>query len=187
MPDRLADPSDTDRGQAQVRVWDLAVRVFHWSLVVTFFVAYFTEGDVLTLHVWSGYAVGALVVLRILWGFVGPKHARFADFVYPPAKIWPYIRALLAFRAKRYIGHSPAGGAMVLILMAGLLGTVWTGVQAYAPDGNSEFWGEFHEGVASVMLALVVVHIAGVLFASLAHRENLVRAMVSGYKRGGSV
>ena len=121
----------------RTRVWDWFVRLFHWLVAVGFFIAYFTEDDLLTLHVWAGYVVGVLVVMRILWGFVGPKHARFTDFVCSPMKAIRYLVDLLVFRAKRYLGHSPAGGWMVLLLLGGLCITVWSGLEVYAVQENA--------------------------------------------------
>ena len=214
MAQVLADAAER-RPEKMIRVWDVFVRLFHWSVAVGFFVAYFSE-DALTLHVWAGYVVGALVVLRIVWGFIGPEHARFSSFIYPPGTVLRYLWELLVGRARRYLGHSPGGGAMVLLLLIGLLGTVGTGLELYAIEENAgplaalvssgsppgqaegeeasegaersgEFWEEFHEVLANLMLVLVVLHVAGVLLASYVHHENLTRAMVTGRKRARSV
>jgi cytochrome b len=178
-------------------VWDAFVRVAHWLLVAGFFVAYFTEDDLLTAHVWAGYLVGAIVLLRVVWGFVGSEYARFSSFACGPVKAGGYLVGLLRRRSPRYLGHSPAGGAMVILLLICLAGTVWSGLTVYAYDqgagplaglfvqGGAEeaFWEELHELLANFTLVLVGLHIAGVALASFAHRENLVRAMLSGYKR----
>lgn len=202
-------------------VWDPLVRIFHWSLVLTFFIAYFTDDDTLAIHVWSGYAISLLIIFRIIWGFVGTKHARFSDFVFGPITTLKYVRDALEFRAKRYLGHNPAGGLMVLIMLALLFATVWSGMELLAienkasrsaniesapvsklfipassaladeddhdrernEDDESDFWEDVHEVQAHMMLALIFLHIAGVVFSSLAHRENLVRAMITGRKK----
>jgi len=189
------------------KVWDPFVRIFHWTLVAAFAVAYVTEDELLALHVWAGYLVGGLLLARIVWGFVGPRHARFADFVFGPIRAWRYLIDLVLLRARRHVGHSPAGGIMVLILMVGCLATVWTGLELYAVEegkgplayatpviaqalaagetslGGGEFWEEVHEILANLTLLLVLLHIGGVVLASIVHRENLVRAMFTGRKR----
>lgn len=225
MGTRSETTSSGDNTETRVRVWDLFVRVFHWTVAIAFFVAYFTEDDFLTVHVWAGYTIGVLVVMRIVWGFVGPKHARFSDFVCRPAKAWKYVIGLITFRAKRHLGHSPAGGVMVLLMLAGLLVTIWSGLELHAVENNAgplaamslesrtaaeisliapvfasedededngaedrngkgdEFWEEIHEVVANLTLFLVILHVGGVVLASVVHRENLTRSMVSGYKK----
>jgi cytochrome b len=117
-----------------VRVWDRFVMFTHWTVAVGYVVAYLTGEGALLIHVWAGYTVGALVVLRILWGFVGPKHARFTDFVFRPWKVLSYLGDLVRFRAQRYLGHSPAGGAMAIALWIGLLALVWSGLELYAVE-----------------------------------------------------
>jgi len=118
----------------QVKVWDVFIRVAHWMVVAGFFVAYFTEDELLPIHVWAGYLVGAIVILRVLWGFVGPGYARFSNFIYSPAIVFGYFGSLLRRSATRYIGHSPAGGAMVILLLICLAVTVWSGLTVYAYD-----------------------------------------------------
>jgi cytochrome b len=187
--------SQTSEHPVQVRVWDRFVRGFHWTLVAAFTIAYLTEDDLLTLHVWAGYVVGVLIVARLLWGFVGPRHARFSDFVYAPATTLRYMRDLILFRAERHLGHSPGGGAMVVLLLVLLMLTVGTGLVVYGGDQQAgplaglftrdagEAVEEIHEIFANITLGFVVVHIAAVILASFVHRENLVRAMITGNKR----
>lgn len=125
------------RDAPEIKVWDPFVRLFHWSVALGFFVAYFTE-DNIGMHVWAGYVVGMLVLLRIVWGFVGPEHARFSDFLFSPFRMLSYTAGLLTLKAgKRYVGHSPAGAAMVFALLLGLLATVGSGLVLYAVDENA--------------------------------------------------
>jgi len=119
-----------------VRVWDLPVRVFHWSLVILFTLAYFTGDEENQLHIYSGYAVLGLVLFRILWGFIGTRYARFADFIYKPGSVIEYLKRLKSSSPQRYIGHTPPGGWMILALLASLLLTSVTGLQVYGLEGN---------------------------------------------------
>lgn len=169
---------------ATVKVWDPFVRVFHWSLVVLFATAYVTGDEIERVHIAAGYAIAGLLTLRIVWGFVGPRHARFADFVCSPREALGYLRDVLLLRARRYVGHNPAGGLMVVALMLMLVGTCATG---YLMTTDA-YWGskvleEVHGVLANTTVALVVLHVLGVLAASFEHRENLVKAMVTGRKR----
>lgn len=207
--------------EAEVKVWDPLVRVFHWSLVAAFTIAYLTEDEWQSLHVWAGYLVAGLVTFRVVWGFIGPQHARFSDFVFSPSATIAYLKEMVALRAKRYLGHNPAGGAMVLALLLSLAATTLSGMQVYAVEENAGplaqigtqlelqqlspiataqadddedegegaghkeggVWEEVHEFFANFTLLLVVLHISGVVISSLAHGENLPRAMVTGKKR----
>ena len=125
---------------ASTLVWDPVVRFGHWALVAAFAVAYLSAeeeaGGPDPLHVWGGDVAGVLVVLRVVWGFVGPRHARFSDFVRSPIVALAYFRDLLYSRARRYVGHSPAGGAMVIALLVCLAATVATGLIAYGEEGK---------------------------------------------------
>jgi cytochrome b len=201
----------TDR-TGTVRVWDPLVRIGHAILILGFAIAFITEGEPAWLHEWAGYAVGATVATRIVWGFVGPRNARFASFVVAPAAALTYLRRLLVFAAPRHLGHSPAGGIMVVALLASLAVTTLSGV-AYlgtsrargplapllgaeaaaleakaAQRGERKFrrpgrWlKEVHEAAANITLLLVIAHVGGVVLASVAHRENLPRAMITGRK-----
>ena len=201
----LNDAPDTENAQSGyiqansrlVKVWDPLVRIFHWSLVSAFFIAYFTEDDFLTLHVYAGYLIGGLLVFRLVWGFIGSRHARFSDFVKPPREVWAYIKSIFTTHPKRYLGHNPAGGAMVIALLLSLVMVTVTGVALYGIEesagplatslsGAGEFWEdvteEMHEFFSNATLALVFFHVLGVIMASLQHRENLAKAMVDGRK-----
>lgn len=177
------------------KVWDLPVRIFHWLLVAGFFVAYFTEDELLNIHVWAGYLVLTLIAFRLIWGFVGNRYARFSSFLCNPIQSWSYLTKALNFSAKRYIGHNPAGSAMIVMLLISLLITVLSGLVVYAADQNlgplagyvssrqEKIWEECHEIAANFSLLLVIVHVLGVMFESVAHNENLVKSMWNGYKR----
>jgi cytochrome b len=168
----------------RVRVWDPLVRLFHWSLVLSFAVAWLSANSWDDLHIWAGYAAGALVIVRIAWGFVGTPYARFSQFVRPPGTVLAYLKAILRGGEERYIGHNPAGGAMIIVLILAMIGTAITGWLLT----TDAFWGvtwmqHFHHYLAHGLLLLVGFHLAGVVLASYRHRENLVAAMISGMKR----
>lgn len=120
-----------------VSVWDPLVRIGHWALVIAFFTAYFTEEYFLIQHVWAGYVVCAVVLFRIIWGFIGTKHAKFSDFIYTPKAIFSYLKGLISRKPQHYLGHNPAGGVMVFALIFGLLATTYTGLALYAVEKNA--------------------------------------------------
>ena len=117
-----------------IKVWDPLVRVGHWILVTGFFLAYFTEAEdeTLSVHVWAGYIVAAGVLIRIAWGFIGSRHARFVDFIFSPRTTIVYLRNLILGSARRYLGHSPAGAAMIFLLFISLTAITWSGLMVYA-------------------------------------------------------
>jgi cytochrome b len=169
---------------ATVKVWDPFVRVFHWSLATLFVLAYATGDEIENVHIAAGYVIAGLVSARIVWGFVGPPHARFSRFVRPPREVLAYMRDVMLLRAPRYIGHNPAGGAMVVALLVMLAVTSATGYMMT----TDAFWGskwieEVHEVSANLTVGLIVAHVFGVLIASFEHQENLVKAMFTGRKR----
>jgi len=181
-----------------IKVWDPLVRLFHWSLVLAFAVAYLTEDDFLIPHVWAGYLILGLLLFRIFWGLVGSHYARFSNFIYSIDTIKTYLKDTLALRGKRYLGHNPAGGAMIIMLIISLLLTGFSGLAIYGIEEKAgplassfgqldHFWEEIfeegHEFFANFTLVLIFIHIGGVIFESILHRESLVKAMLNGYKR----
>lgn len=197
----------------EVKVWDLPVRLFHWSLVAAFATAYISGENDMSIHEAAGYTVLGLIAFRIVWGFVGNQYARFSNFVYPPRDVLAYLRSLLTRHPKHYLGHNPAGGWMVLALLislsiAGISGwqhdeadeaqhaaetaaVVVAGADhspAIAGDKKEHkhaesAWEEVHEISVHVALILVFIHILGVFASSYLHKESLVRAMITGSKK----
>jgi cytochrome b len=169
---------------ATTRVWDAFVRVFHWSLVASFAVAWLSGEDWKSLHIWAGYAAAALIALRLVWGLIGTHYARFSQVVRPPLVVASYLRDVATGREARYLGHNPAGGAMIVALLATLVGLCLSGWLLT----TDTFWGsepmeDIHETLANLALILVGLHIAGVVVSSIQHNENLIRSMITGRKR----
>lgn len=172
---------------ARVKVWDLLQRLLHWSLAGTVAACWWAGEERLSLHIAFGYAALAIVASRSAWGFVGSRHARFAGFVHGPRAVIRYGRDLLGGRERRYLGHNPLGGWMVVALLLCMAFVCGTGI-LYTTD---YFWGMAwleiaHRASAWAVVGLVVVHVAGVAFTSWRHRENLVAAMVSGRKKSSA-
>ena len=168
----------------KVLIWDAVVRLGHWLMALGFLVAWLTgESERLRLvHVAAGGTVAAVVLFRVVWGFVGPWPARFSSFVRPWREAWDYLVGLARLQPRHYTGHNPAGGIAILALLALGILTPLFGWFAYEEIGG-KFAEKAHEALANFMLAVVLVHLTGVFVGSLAHRENLVRAMVLGVKR----
>jgi cytochrome b len=177
----MSTPTENSR----ILVWDAPVRVFHWLLVLSFAGAFLTAESERwrLLHVTLGYTMGGLLAFRILWGLVGTRYARFASFVRGPSSVLQYVNSVRSGRPQHHIGHNPAGAvAIVLLLITGavIVGSGW----ATYNEWGGEWLSGLHDGAGNFMLAVVLVHIAGVIVASLQHRENLVRSMVTGKKSG---
>ena len=194
-----------------ILVWDGLIRLFHWLLVIAFSIAYFTQGelfedlqdkmdgtDLQNLHVWAGYIMAGLLLFRLVWGFLGSRYARFSDFVRGPGVTLNYVKQVLLLHAPRYIGHNPAGGAMIILLLLSLTLTVLSGLALYGSDqglgplaavlanlSNSTVHTlkELHEFFANLTVLLIAGHLLGVVWESLLHRENLTYAMITGRKR----
>src|SRR5262245_31113773 len=168
----------------EIRVWDLLVRILHWSLVAAVLGAWLTREGEGPRHLQLGYAALAIVVVRIIWGFVGSRHARFGDFVRSPRTTAAYLMELIRRREPHHVGHNPLGGWMIVMLLAVLAGICVSG-WLYTTDA---FWcvacvGETHELLTDVLSARGQLHVLGVIFTSIRQRENLVMAMITGRKK----
>lgn len=182
----------------QIKVWDRFVRTFHWSqaalIVALVLTAHFGKQEV---HMFLGFALTALVLARIAWGFVGGEHARFASFVATPPATMRYLADIVRGHPRRYLGHNPAGAWMVVALLVALLVLLATGLAlqatlefegplvgplAFIDDHHVHQLLAFHERALNLIYLLVPLHLLGVLLASVQHRENLVLSMISGNK-----
>lgn len=175
--------ADAPAARSKVLVWDAPVRIFHWLMVISFAGAWLTaESDRWHLvHVTLGFTMAGLLAFRIVWGLVGPRHARFSSFVRGPAAAARYLVAALRGRPEHHTGHNPAGALAIVALLLLAFAVTVSGWADYA-DLGGRWLGETHEALASAMLAVVAIHLAGVLAGSWLHRENLVRSMITGRK-----
>lgn len=182
-------PSSAPPPPSTVRVWDPLLRLVHWGLAASFLTAWLSAEEVMGVHEAAGLTIIALVGLRALWGLVGSPHARFVDFVPSGAGLLAYLRSMARRRADRHLGHNPAGGAMAVALWFCLLGTAALGLLTRYPVSALRPYGhwleEAHEVLANGTLALVALHLAGVVVSGLLHRENLPLSMLTGRKRAG--
>lgn len=213
---------------SEIRVWDPLVRMFHWSLVLSFTIAYLTGEEESGLHIDAGYVVLGLILFRLVWGFIGTRYARFSDFVYSPKAVLEYLKSLSTNTPRNYTGHNPAGGWMVIAMLLCLAIVSVSGLKVYAieeglgplagsaqespiiitpayadddedeeneghedegsesghENESEEFWEEIHEASSNFMLLLIFLHVAGVVLSGRRHKENLVKAMITGNKSG---
>ncbi|MCC8401654.1 cytochrome b/b6 domain-containing protein [Paraburkholderia sp. MMS20-SJTN17] len=188
MNDTWVSRADNDAhapGTVRILVWDAPVRVFHWLMVASFAGAWLTAESERwrLLHATLGYTMVGLVAFRIVWGVMGTRYARFSAFVRSPRAVLRYMASLLKGRPERHVGHNPAGAIAIIAMLLMTWAVGVTGWAAYNSTGG-EWLGELHGGLANAMLALIVIHVVAVLASSLLHRENLIGAMVTGYKSG---
>lgn len=172
--------------QSENLVWDLPVRLFHWLMVFSFAGAYLSAEaeNWRTVHITLGFTMAALVGFRICWGFFGSHYARFSNFVRGPRVTLRYLRSVLQGRPQHFTGHNPAGAVAIILMLLVTIALSGSGWLLYAAT-TGEWMEEVHEFIAGLMLPLVLVHIAGVLVSSYLHRENLVKAMITGKKNTG--
>ncbi len=183
-----------DTESSTIKVWDSFIRIFHWSLVFFFLFAYVTE-DWESMHILAGYVVAILMSMRLIWGLVGTRHARFISFVKSPATVLRYFKSMLSLKVPHYQGHNPVAAVMVIALLASIALISLTGFILIAIEGSGPLAGTFlasisedlaegaHEFFANLTLLLVIVHVLGVLVSSLLEGENLAKAMVTGRKQ----
>jgi len=165
-----------------IRIWSPLVRLFHWGLVAAFFTSYFLDDDP-DWHENAGYVVLGLVALRLPWGIWGPPRERFSDFVYKPSTVLRYLIALLRGKSEPHLGHNPAGGYMIVALLAMLIVVTVSG----ALMTTDAYWGNqivqaIHYTSTDITIVLIVIHVCGGAVTSLLHRENLILAMITGRK-----
>ena len=167
----------------RILVWDVPTRVFHWLLVTSFAGAYLTAESERTrdIHVMLGYTLLGLIAFRVLWGFFGTRYAQFKSFLFKPGEVVAYLLSLVKGKAAHYVGHNPAGSVSVWLLLSLGISLGVTGVMLLQEDvGDSVV--NIHAVATKIMLAVVFLHLCGVLVSSVLHRENLVRSMVTGFK-----
>jgi cytochrome b len=179
-----ADPAGAVPNEgSRVKVWSPAVRTLHWLLTLALIASFLTADDVMRLHFWAGHGILALLLVRALTGVYGSHHLRFETFVPTPGELLRYFKDLKDGTARRYLGHDPAGGAMIATLLTTLLLTVASGLATYYLPAMEGGLAEIHEVLASLTLFLVIVHVIGVFVSSYLQGENLIGGMISGWKR----
>ncbi|HWL69409.1 MAG TPA: cytochrome b/b6 domain-containing protein [Geminicoccus sp.] len=181
---RVSHVSAGGDAKVMVRVWDPLVRIFHWFVATGVILNLFILEPGKYWHRTTGYAVAIAFALRFLWGFIGPCHARWSDFLPWPSRLWRYLCDLARGQDARHLGHNPLGGLAILaffLLAAALASTGWL-LRTDAFFGSKTL-EEVHELFGNGLMVLMFLHVAGVIVESWRHRENLVLAMVTGRKR----
>ena len=176
--------SPSNSGQQDIKVWDPGVRIFHWTIVTACMLNLFILEEGKYWHRMTGYVVAAAIAVRMIWGFVGTRHARFSDFFPTPRRLKNQLRAIVSRNEKRYLGHNPLASVMMLLLMALLATTALTGWMTTL----DAFWGEkwleqLHGTIANSIMVLAFIHAGAAIVESWRHRENLVWSMVTGRKK----
>ena len=177
--------SNEENLKVPILVWDWPVRVFHWSLALCIFISFFTgESERYSLlHQTLGYAAAGLLGFRLVWGFSGTRYARFSQFVRGPRAVLAYLKSIRQGIPSHDVGHNPVGAWAVVILMLLVAATSLTGWMIASVDAPG--WQEdLHEMIANTLMVVVVIHVIGVIFSSRLHQENLVKAMLTGFKKG---
>lgn len=184
-------------GTKKIRVWDLPVRIFHWTLVLMFCISWITAklgGNAMEYHMWSGYVILWLVLFRVLWGLMGSETARFSQFLHGPVSVLSYVRTLFKAEHKQSIGHSPLGGWSVITLLLLLATQTISGLFANDDIANegplyhlvrkatSNLLSVVHQYSFNVLLGLVTLHVAAIIFYRVKYRDNLLVAMLTGDK-----
>lgn len=169
----------------KILIWDVPTRVFHWMLVASFAGAYYTADSerYRDIHVMLGYILFGLIGFRVMWGFVGTRYAQFGSFLFKPSEVVAYLTSLIQRKPSQYLGHNPAGSVAIWLLLLLGVSSAATGVMALKDIGG-DLVVEWHDLVSEGMLVIVAVHVLGVLVSSVMHRENLVRSMITGFKKG---
>ncbi|MCW2308031.1 cytochrome b/b6 domain-containing protein [Rhodobium gokarnense] len=199
-----ADPKRSPRAAAsdateEVRLWDPVVRILHWALLVAFAAAWilgeFGPAD-MTYHFWAGYTVAGIVVLRVIWGFIGPKPARFSSFVKGPGKVLAYAGTMFSRKPSNLAGHNPVGAIFVVAILALLALQVMTGLVSdpedyinvgplaqYVSSATSRFALSWHEPLAIIALVLTIIHVVSIYFYKFYKGEDLIIPMITGWKK----
>ena len=196
----MAKIKKTIKLENKIYIWDKFIRFFHWNLVLGIAAGYITaENDLIEAHSLIGYYLGVLLILRIIWGFLGKSHAKFSNFLFPLMKVPEYLLSLLSRKdIKDYQAHNPASAymALTLMLVLGLLlisGSLVLGYLEFEgpltsitnelPNGYKSTLVEIHEIFFDILITLIILHIAGAIISSILHKENLIKAMIHGYRK----